>query len=438
VPDPTASAPEVVVVGIGADGWDGLNAAARAALTGAELVLGGERQLALLPAELAAERKAWPSPMLAALPGLLAERHRRRLVVLASGDPMFYGIGSTLVRLLGAGSLRVIGQPSSVSLAAARLGWPVEEIEVASVLARPVAALHPLLQPGRRLLVLLGSAADAAVVAVLLAERGLGPSRLTLLCQLGGPAERLVRSRAEDWPAGLDEPLAVLAIEVRPAPGAPLLPALPGLPDAAFDTDGQLTKAEVRAITLAALAPVPGQLLWDVGAGSGSVCIEWMRSHPSCRAVAIEARADRGKRIAANARALGVPGLRLVAGHAPQALVGLPTPDAVFVGGGASRPGLLEACESALAPGGRLVVNGVTLESETVLADWHRRLGGRLVRIAVQRAEPVGGFTGWRPAMPVTQWSYTKSGSGATSGNEPGAAPDTLSDTASDIAGAQQ
>ena len=403
-----AAGPAVVVIGIGADGWDGLGPAARTALAEAELVLGSERQLLLLPAGLPAERQAWPSPMVPALPGLLAERHRRRLVVLASGDPMFYGIGGTLARLLGPGSVRIIAGVSSPSLAAARLGWPLEEIEVLSVLGRPMAALHPLLQPGRRLLVLLGSAADAAAIARLLCERGLGPSELVLLCELGGAGERLVRGSAAGWPGQPDEPLAVLAIEVRPEPGAALLPASPGLPDAAFDNDGQLTKSEVRAITLAALAPVPGQLLWDVGAGSGSVGIEWMRSHPSCRAVAIEARPDRLERIAANAQALGVPGLRLVDGHAPQALDGLPAPDAVFVGGGVSRPGVLAACEAALAPGGRLVANGVTVETETVLADWHRRLGGRLIRIAVQRAEPVGGFTGWRPAMPVTQWSYTK------------------------------
>ncbi len=398
----------MTVAGIGADGWEGLGPAARAALAGAELVLGSDRQLRLLPADLPAERRAWPSPMLASLPGLLAERRRRRLVVLASGDPMFYGIGATLVRLLGPDSVRVIPQVSSLSLAAARLGWPLEEIEVLSVLGRPVTALHPLLQPGRRLLVLLSSAADAAAVARLLCERGLGPSELALLCELGGPAERQCRSTAEAWAPHPDEPLAVLAIQVRPAPGAPLLPASPGLPDTAFDNDGQLTKSEVRAVTLAALAPVPGQLLWDVGAGSGSVGIEWMRSHPSCRAVAIEARPDRLERIGANAQALGVPGLRLVAGQAPQALAGLPCPDAVFVGGGVSRPGVLQACESALAPGGRLVANAVTVEAEAVLADWHRRLGGRLIRIAVQRAEPVGGFTGWRAAMPVTQWSHTK------------------------------
>ena len=398
----------MAVVGIGADGWDGLGSAARTVLAEAELVLGSERQLRLLPAGLPAERRAWPSPMLPALPELLAERHHRRLAVLASGDPMFYGIGGTLVRLLGAGSVRIIAQVSSLSLAAARLGWPLEEIEVLSVLGRPMAALHPLLQPGRRLLVLLGSAGEAAAVAQLLSERGLGPSELVLLCELGGPGERVVRSSAGSWSGQPDEPLAVLAIEVRAAPGAVLLPASPGLPDTAFDNDGQLTKSEVRAITLAALAPVAGQLLWDVGAGSGSVGIEWMRSHPSCRAVAIEARPDRLERIAANAQALGVPGLRLVAGQAPQALAGLPTPDAIFVGGGVSRPGVLEACEAALAPGGRLVANGVTVETESVLASWYQRLGGRLLRIAVQRAEPVGGFTGWRPAMPVTQWSYTK------------------------------
>jgi precorrin-6Y C5,15-methyltransferase (decarboxylating) len=401
----------VVVVGIGADGWDGLGPAARTALADAELVLGSERQLRLLPAELSAQRQPWPSPMLPALPELLAERHRRRLAVLASGDPMFYGIGGTLVRLLGAGSVRIIAGVSSVSLAAARLGWPLEGIEVLSVVGRPVAALHPLLQPGRRVLVLLGSAPEAADIAGLLRERGLGPSELVLLCELGGAGERVLRASAQSWAEQPEESLAVLAIEVRAAPGAALLPASPGLPDAAFDHDGQLTKSEVRAITVAALAPVPGQLLWDVGAGSGSVGIEWMRTHPSCRAVAIEARPDRLERIAANARALGVPGLRLVSGKAPEALAGLPGPDAIFVGGGASRPGVLEACDAALLPGGRLVANGVTVETETVLADWYRRRGGRLLRVAVQRAEPVGGFTGWRPAMPVTQWSYTKGAS---------------------------
>ena len=408
---PVTTGHPVVVVGIGADGWDGLGPPARTALAEAELVVGSDRQLRLLPGDLPAERRAWPSPMLPALPALLAERQHRRLVVLASGDPMFYGIGSTLVRLLGASSVRVIAGVSSLSLAAARLGWALEDIEVLSVLGRPMAALHPLLQPGRRVLVLLGSAAEASGVAALLCQRGLGPSELVLLCQLGGPGERLVRSSAERWGDCPDEPLAVLAIAVRPAPGAALLPASPGLPDAAFSHDGQLTKAEIRAVTVAALAPVAGQLLWDVGAGSGSVGIEWMRSHPSCRAVAVEVRPDRLERIAANAQALGVPGLRLVAGHAPQALAGLPTPDAVFVGGGVSLPGVLEACHEALAPGGRLVANGVTLETETVLADWYRRLGGRLIRIAVQRAEPVGGFTGWRAAMPVTQWSWTKAAS---------------------------
>lgn len=398
----------MLVVGIGADGWDGLAAEARTALNRAELVLGSSRQLGLLPDTVLAERRPWPSPMLPALPELLTERHHRRLVVLASGDPMFYGIGARVVSLLGPQSVRVVPHVSSVSLAAARLGWPLEELEVASVVGRPVAALHPLLQPGRRLLVLLGSAADAIEIAALLSGRGLGPSELVLLCDLGGPAERLVRSRAEAWSEGRQETLAILAIEVRAAADAVLLSRSPGLPDTAFDNDGQLTKYEIRAVTLAALAPVAGQLLWDVGSGSGSVAIEWMRSHPSCRAVAIEPRPDRLERIAANAVSLGVPGLQIVAGRAPGALAGLPRPDAIFVGGGVSVPGVLEACAAALAAGGRLVANGVTVETETVLAGRHRRLGGRLTRIAVQRAEPVGGFTGWRAAMPVTQWSYTK------------------------------
>jgi precorrin-6Y C5,15-methyltransferase (decarboxylating) len=409
-----AAGEQVVVVGIGADGWTGLGPAASAELSGAEVVLGGRRQLELLPAGLAAERRAWPSPMLPALDGLLAEHRGRRLVVLASGDPMLYGIGATLVRRLGAEAVRIVPQVSSISLAAARLGWPLEEVEVASVVGRPLAALHPLLQPGRLLLVLLGSVADGTDIARLLCQRGFGPSELVLLYELGGPAERLVRGRAEDWAQAAGAlgvavgGLAVLAVRARPTPGAALLPRLAGLPDEAFEHDGQLTKYEIRAITLAALAPMPGQLLWDVGAGSGSVGIEWLRSHPSCRAVAIEPRADRLERIAANAEALGVPSLQVVAGRAPQALAGLPGPDAVFVGGGVSVPGVLAACEAALPIGGRLVANGVTLETEAVLADWFQRLGGRLTRLAIQRAEPVGGFTGWRPAMPVTQWSYLK------------------------------
>jgi precorrin-6B C5,15-methyltransferase / cobalt-precorrin-6B C5,C15-methyltransferase len=395
----------VTVVGIGADGWPGLPDASRAFLGTAEAILGGRRQLDLLPAEVAGERVAWPSPLIPALPGLLQAHAGRRVAVLASGDPMFFGIGTTLVRLLGPGGVRVLPHPSSVSLACARLGWPVEDTEVVSAVGRPLELLHPLLQPGRRVLVLSADAHTPEAVAALLAARGYAASPLTVLGDLGGPDERVSSSTSDA------SNLNLVAIEVVGA-SAPLLPPAPGLPDDAYEHDGQLTKRDVRAITLARLAPVPGQLLWDVGAGAGSIAIEWMRTHRACRAIAVEHRPDRVARIAANAAALGVPGLTVVPAAAPAALDGLEPPDAVFVGGGATVPGVIEASWAALRPGGRLVVNAVTIESETLVAGWFKRVGGELTRISIERAEPIAGsdrFTGWRPAMPVTQWVVTRS-----------------------------
>ncbi|MFH9420413.1 precorrin-6y C5,15-methyltransferase (decarboxylating) subunit CbiE [Streptomyces sp. NPDC017529] len=415
---PAASAPRtparVTVVGIGADGWDGLPDAARAALRGAETLVGGARQLALLPAACAGERVPWPAPLRPAVPGLLAAHAGREVCVLASGDPMFYGIGRTLTEVLaeaGAPPPRVLPHPSSVSYACARLGWPVEETEVVTLVGRPLTGLAGALHDGRRLLVLSAGAETPAQVAGLLRDRGFGPTRMRVLEQLGGPDERQSEGTAADWPppAGGTDPLNVIALDCARAPDALRLAAAPGLPDAAYEHDGQLTKRHVRAATLAALAPAPGELLWDVGGGSGSIGIEWMRTHRTCRAVAVERDAVRAGRITRNADALGVPALRVVTGPAPEALAGLPAPDAVFVGGGLTAPGLLEACWAALPPGGRLVANTVTLESEALLADWYRRHGGELVRLAVAHAVPVGGFTGWRQAMPVTQWSVTKS-----------------------------
>jgi precorrin-6Y C5,15-methyltransferase (decarboxylating) len=386
------------VVGVGAGGWADLPETSRAVLRGAEQVLGGPRLLALLDASVTAQRVALPSPLLPALGD--AVRTDQRLVVLASGDPMFFGIGSTLIRL--GVPVRVHPVPSSVSLAAARLGWALEDVDVVSVVGRPLELVHPAVQPGRRVLVLVGTSDGADEVRRLLAGRGYGASRLTVLERLGGPDERIATQ------PGPHDPLAVVAIECVADAGTVPLPRTPGLPESAYDADGQITKREIRALALAALAPVPGQLLWDVGAGSGSIGIEWMRTHPASRAIAVEPRADRRARITANAAALGVPGLQLVGGSAPEALADLPVPDAVFVGGGVSAAGVLEACVAALPAGGRLVANGVTIETESVLAHWHARLGGTLTRIDVQRAEPVGGFTGWRPAMPVTQWTWVK------------------------------
>ena len=402
------SAP-IVVVGIGADGWDGLPPRARRAVEHADVLRGSARQLALVPDEVRAERLPWPSPMAPALASLVDDSAGKRIVVLASGDPMLSGVGASLVRLHGAGAVEVLPHPSSVTLACARLGWAVEDTAVVTVVGRPVELLVPHVTPGRKLLVLGSDGGTPAAVAALLTGLGYGASRLTALAQLGGPAERSVEAPAATWPPGDVDPLVITAIEAVADPGTALRPAVPGLPDDAFDDDGQLTKREVRAVTLSRLAPVPGQLLWDVGGGAGSIGIEWMRTHPSCRAVAVEARADRAERIRRNAVRLGVPSLQVVEGWAPEALTGLPVPDAVFVGGGATVPGVIEDCWAALGSGGRLVVNAVTLESEAVLASWFARVGGDLVRIGVQRAEPVGGFTGWKAAMPVTVWSVVKS-----------------------------
>ncbi|TKJ33451.1 precorrin-6y C5,15-methyltransferase (decarboxylating) subunit CbiE [Blastococcus sp. CCUG 61487] len=392
----------VTVVGIGADGWDGLSPAARRVVEAAEVLRGSARQLGLVPGHVAAERVPWPSPMAPALPGLLAAHPGRRVVVLASGDPMLSGIGSSLVRLHGPDAVRVVLHPSSVSLACARLGWAVEETAVVTVVGRALELVTPHVTPGRRLLVLGSDGGTPAEVAALCARLGYGGSRITALAQLGGPGEHRLAGAAADWPHGVVDPLVVTAVEAVADEGTVPLPTVPGLPDEAFEDDGQLTKRDVRAVTLARLAPLPGRLLWDVGAGAGSIGIEWMRTHPSCRAVAVESRPDRVARIRGNAARLGVPGLQVVEGRAPEALAGLPAPDAVFVGGGATTPDLLDTCWAALRPGGRLVVTAVTLESEAVLAGWFARVGGDLVRLSVAHGSPVGSFTGWRPAMPVT------------------------------------
>ncbi|MEU8656645.1 precorrin-6y C5,15-methyltransferase (decarboxylating) subunit CbiE [Actinoplanes philippinensis] len=400
-----SSVQPVTVVGVGADGWPGLSGTAQGALTAAEVVFGGARQLALLPAEVAARRVPWPSPLVPALPGLLEAERGRRVCVLASGDPMFHGIGTTLARVLGPSSIAVIPHPSSVSLAAARLGWDLAATDVVSLVTAPVETLHRVINPGRRILVLSAGAHTPAAVAGLLAARGHGGATLTVLEQLGGPAARLLTGTADGWALPEGDPLNIVAVECGDGPP---LAVVPGLPDTSYQGDGQLTKREVRAVTLAALAPAPGELLWDVGAGSGSIGIEWMRSHPSCRAVAVESSADRIATITANAAALGVPGLRVVHGRAPDALDGLPQPDTIFIGGGLTRDGVLDRCLTALRPGGRLVANAVTVESEAVVAAAYAKLGGELTRLTVQRGSPVGGFTGWRSFMPVTIWAVTR------------------------------
>jgi precorrin-6B C5,15-methyltransferase / cobalt-precorrin-6B C5,C15-methyltransferase len=393
----------VTVVGIGADGWAGLSPRSKAAIEQAGVLVGGPRHLALLPETVPGRRVALPSPLQPGLSDLVAAHAGAALVVLASGDPMFYGIGATLCRLLGAPNVCVLPHPSSVSLAAARLGWPLDDVDVVSLVGRPIDLLHPLLQPGRRVLALTAETTAALDIQALLDARGFGGSQVTVLADLGSEQEAV--QPADGMPHSR---LAIVAITCRLEPATAPLPRVPGLPDEAFEHEGQITKREVRAHALAMLAPVPGQLLWDVGAGSGSVGIEWMRVHPASRAIAVEPRADRRERIARNAAALGVPGLVVVPGAAPDALTGLPSPDAVFVGGGVTTDGVVAACWDALPVGGRLVANAVTIEGQAALADWRHRLGGTLTRIAVERADALGTFTTWRPALPVVQWAVLK------------------------------
>lgn len=394
------TAPWLHVVGIGEDGLGGLCPAARALVLAAEVVVGGERHLAMAPP--GAERMAWPSPWSAMADRIRAHRGRR-VVVLVTGDPAWFSGGVTVARAF-AGEAVVHPHPGAFALAAARLLWRIEDCECLSLHGRPAATVIPALAPGARLL-LLGEAGTAAEVAAILAREGYGRSLLRALWRMGGDGEGLREAPARDW-SGETPALTTLAVECVADPGRPPRPRW-GLPDEAFDSDGTMTKREVRSLTLARLAPLPGQMLWDVGLGAGSVAIEWMRAARGTRAVGVEPRGDRRARAAANALALGVPDLGIVAGEAPAALAGLPDPDAVFLGGGLSEATFAAAWDR-LRPGGRLVANAVTLESEAVLLALHARHGGDLVRIAVSRAEPVGRLHGWRPAMEVTQWSLVR------------------------------
>jgi precorrin-6Y C5,15-methyltransferase (decarboxylating) len=400
----------LVVVGIGADGWTGLGASARAAVLAAEEIVGSTRQLALLP-ETSATQRPWPSPidpLVEELVARAAAESNSTVCVLASGDPMLHGIGATLARRLSPERLVVHPHPSAFSLACARLGWPAAEVELVSAVAQPPEVVARLLQPGRRLIVYATGAGGAAEIARVLRERGFGPSRFVVLEQLGGEAERMSESTADDWGGREADPLHAVAVECRAEPNTAVLALVPGLPDDAYENDGQLTKRHVRAITLAALAPTPGALLWDVGAGSGSIAIEWLRAEPAARAVAVERDAVRAERARVNARTLGVPQLEVVTGSAPEALRELPGPNAIFIGGGLTTVGVIDRCWSSLRPGGRMVVNAVTLEGERILAGARERCGGELVRIEIAHAEPLGSFEAWRAQLPVVQWSARK------------------------------
>jgi precorrin-6Y C5,15-methyltransferase (decarboxylating) len=397
----------LTIVGIGEDGVAGLGDEAKRLIAGAEFVFGGTRHLALVASLTKGEARTWPTPFDPDMRDVLT-LSGRRVCVLASGDPFFHGVGVTLARKIAIEEMRVIPAPSAFSLAAARLGWALPDIETISLHGRPLDLIRPLLHPGARILALTSDSDAPAAIAYLLTELGFGTSRLTILEALGGPNEKLRSASADPFELEKINLLNVLAIEVDSTSEARILPLASGLADHLFEHDGQITKREVRAVTLSALAPRRGELLWDIGAGSGSIGIEWMLAHRSMRAIAIEADPTRAARIHRNASHCGVPGLVVVEGSAPQALAGLETPDAIFIGGGGSDAGVLETSIDALPTGGRLVANAVTLEMEALLLARHVALGGDLTRIAISRASPVGSMEAWRPAMPVTQWSWVK------------------------------
>lgn len=396
----------LAIVGIGEAGLVSLGAEALRLVEAAELLVGGERHLAMVP-EGKAERLLWEAPLSRTVEKILARRGRK-VAVLATGDPMWFGVGVTLARHVPMTEMTILPQPSAFSLAAARLGWPLAEVDCLTLHGRPLDILNSAAAPGARLLLLSHDGTTPAAVARRLAELGYGRSPFTVFEHMDGAKERRIDSRAADWRIALTADLNTIAVECVADANAPRRSRVAGLPDEAFRHDGQLTKREYRAAALARLAPLPGECLWDVGAGAGSIAIEWLRTHRSLQAHAIESDIGRVALIEANAAALGVPQLKIHHGKAPEALEGLPQPDAVFIGGGLTAPDLAERCWAALRPGGRLVAHAVTTEGEGRLLALQAAIGGDLTRLSVSRAEPVGDFLGWKPLMPVTQLAAAK------------------------------
>ncbi|SHH51900.1 precorrin-6y C5,15-methyltransferase (decarboxylating) subunit CbiE [Bradyrhizobium erythrophlei] len=395
------------IVGIGEDGVEGLSSVALQLIRSAELVVGGARHLELASELIRGRRLAWPSPISDAFPEI--ERHRGRAVaILASGDPFHFGVGKQIAAFVQADEFICLPQPSAFSLAAARMGWPLQDVSLVTLHGRALNGIIRHLQPGARVLALSWDNATPRKLSELLTTHRMGKSRMTVLEAMGGARERIRHATASNFDIEEIQPLNTIAIEMVAELEAIIIPLAPGLDDDFFEHDGQLTKREVRAVTLSSLQPLQGQLLWDIGLGAGSVAIEWLLRHPSLRAIGIEARSDRAGRAARNAAALGVPELEIVQGRAPEALAGLARPDAVFIGGGMMDDGVFDAAWSALKLGGRLVANAVSLETEARLAGYFQHFGGDLVRLQVARADRVGAMSGWRPAMPVTQWRVRK------------------------------
>ncbi|TAJ86217.1 precorrin-6y C5,15-methyltransferase (decarboxylating) subunit CbiE [Reyranella sp.] len=397
------------IVGIGEDGVAGLSPVARQLISSAELVLGGKRHLALAGELIRGRQVSWPSPIGKVLPEIEKQRGRP-VAVLASGDPFHYGVGDMLMRSIAVEETICLPHPSSFSLAASRLGWSLQDVTPVSLHGRALEHVVRHLQPRARLLALSWDGGTPAKLAALLVARGMGASTLTVLESLGGPKERVRTTTADAFAFTDVVPLNIIALDVVASAEAQVVTLAPGLDDALFEHDGQLTKRDIRAVTLSSLAPRQGELLWDVGLGAGSIAIEWLLRHPSMRAIGIEEGAERAARAARNAAALGTPDLQIVRGAAPEAFAGLPTPDAIFVGGGLSDPGLLDAAWTALKPGGRLVANAVSLQSEARLIDCFQKHGGEITRLQVAKAghAGAGNVFVWRHATPVTQWRARK------------------------------
>ncbi len=398
------------IVGIGEDGLSGLGNIARSLVDQASILVGGRRHLAMLSNNDGREKLVWGSPIQHTVEEII-RRRPKSVCILASGDPMCFGIGVTLTRFIDISEMTIIPASSAFSLACARLGWSLTDVETFSLCGRPVELANSYFYPGAKLLILSADKHTPGIIADILTKSGFCESKITILERMGGVDERIVTGIASQsgiFETGIAD-LNTIAVECIADVGVTGLSRLAGLPDNAYHHDGQLTKREVRAVTLAALAPKPGELLWDVGAGCGSISIEWMRSHASCRAIAIEQSTSRLQYICDNAATLGTPYIEIIQGKAPDALQNLSTPNVIFIGGGATSEGVLETCWQALPKNGRLVANVVTIEGEQKLFEWYQKVGGELSRIAIQRAEPIGKFMAWKAMAPITQWSVVKS-----------------------------
>ncbi|MEM8749624.1 MAG: precorrin-6y C5,15-methyltransferase (decarboxylating) subunit CbiE [Pseudomonadota bacterium] len=398
------------IIGIGEDGFDGLQPAAKDALEKAEIIIGGDRHHNLT-ARVTAKRLKWPSPFDAMIDEIKSHKGRA-IVVLVTGDPLWYSVGARILRAIPADEICFHPQLSAFQWASVRMGWSLADCDTLTIHGRANSQILPHIAPRARLLVLTKDASSPGEVAQMLQERGFGQSRMTVLAALGGDREQRFDGVAENWTHTAPD-FHTLAIECVASETASWFPRTGGLPDEAFVSDGQMTKQDVRAVTIAKLMPFADAVLWDVGAGCGSVSIEWMRAARGAISFAVEPKQNRRDMIAENARRLGAEKIKIINGKAPDALSDLPTPDAIFIGGGLTNPDVFETCWQRLQVGGRLVANVVTLESETRLLDLHATYGGHLVRLSVQAAEPVGPYRGWRSAMPVTQWSITKRMEGA-------------------------